>query len=54
MEEEIIEYCRERMAGFKMPRYIRFVQRFEMTGSGKIQKFLMREKVLAELDRKQK
>lgn len=45
-EEEIIAYCRERLAVFKVPRYVRFVEQFEMTGSGKIQKFRMREQAL--------
>jgi len=48
-EEEIIDYCRERVAVFKVPRYVRFVERFEMTGSGKIQKFRMRDRALKEM-----
>lgn len=49
-EKELIEYCKPRIAGFKVPRYVRFVKQFEMTGSGKIQKFLMREKILHEFE----
>lgn len=41
VEEEIREYCREQMAHFKTPRYIRFVERFPMTVTGKLQKFRM-------------
>jgi fatty-acyl-CoA synthase len=48
-EEEIIAYCRERIAVFKVPGYVRFVEQFEMTGSGKIQKFRMREQALEEM-----
>jgi len=48
-EEEVIAYCRENLASFKVPRYVRFVQEFPVTGSGKIQKFLLREQLLAEL-----
>jgi fatty-acyl-CoA synthase len=48
-EEEVVAYCRENLAAFKVPRYVRFVQEFPMTGSGKIQKFLLREHLLAEL-----
>ncbi len=47
--EEIIAYCRNRIANFKVPRYIRFVKEFPMTGSGKIQKFVLREQAMAEM-----
>lgn len=49
-ESEIIHYCRERVAVFKVPHYVRFVDEFEMTGSGKIQKYLMRERAIKELN----
>lgn len=49
-EKELIEYCKERIAGFKVPRHVRFVEQFEMTGSGKIQKYVMREKILREFE----
>ena len=42
-EEEIREFCRGRIAHFKIPQYIRFVDAFPMTVTGKIQKFRMRE-----------
>lgn len=48
-EEEIIAYCKGKISGFKIPRKVRFVQEFEMTGSGKIMKFAMRKKVLEEM-----
>jgi fatty-acyl-CoA synthase len=41
-EEALRDYLRERMAHFKVPRYIRFVQEFPMTVTGKLQKFRMR------------
>jgi len=47
--EEIIAYCKERVSGFKVPRHIRFVDQFPMTGSGKIQKYAMKKDALAEL-----
>lgn len=47
-EEEIIAHCRNHAAVFKVPRYVRFVNSFEMTGSGKVQKLRMREIALAE------
>ena len=42
-EEEIREFCRGKIAHFKIPQYIRFVDAFPMTVTGKIQKFRMRE-----------
>ena len=41
--EEIKAYCEGRIARFKIPRYIRFVDSFPMTASGKVQKFKLRE-----------
>ena len=48
-EEEVIAFCKGRVSGFKIPRKVRFVREFEMTGSGKIMKFAMRKKVLEEM-----
>jgi acyl-CoA synthetase (AMP-forming)/AMP-acid ligase II len=48
--EEIVTYCKERVSGFKVPRHVRFVDQFPMTGSGKIQKYEMKKVALAELD----
>jgi fatty-acyl-CoA synthase len=42
-EDEIREFCRGKIAHFKIPEYIRFVDEFPMTVTGKIQKFRMRE-----------
>jgi fatty-acyl-CoA synthase len=42
-EDEIREFCRDRIAHFKIPQYIRFVDAFPMTLSGKVQKFRIRE-----------
>jgi fatty-acyl-CoA synthase len=42
-EEEIREYCRGKIAHFKVPQYIRFVDAFPMTVTGKVQKFRIRE-----------
>jgi fatty-acyl-CoA synthase len=42
-EEELKEFCRDRIARFKIPRYVRFVDEFPMTVTGKVQKFKMRE-----------
>jgi fatty-acyl-CoA synthase len=42
-EAGVREFCRGRIAHFKIPRYIRFVDEFPMTVTGKLQKFRMRE-----------
>jgi fatty-acyl-CoA synthase len=42
-EEEIRSFCRGRLAHFKVPRYVLFVDDFPMTVTGKIQKYKMRE-----------
>ena len=42
-EEEIREFCRGKIAHFKIPQHIRFVDAFPMTVTGKIQKFKIRE-----------
>jgi fatty-acyl-CoA synthase len=46
-EEEIRDFCRGRIAHFKVPQYIRFVDSFPMTVTGKIQKFRIREQEIA-------
>jgi fatty-acyl-CoA synthase len=47
--EEIREFCRDRIAHYKIPRYVKFVDGFPLTVTGKVQKFLMREQSIAEL-----
>jgi fatty-acyl-CoA synthase len=41
--EEVREFCEGRIARFKVPRHVRFVETFPMTASGKVQKFKLRE-----------
>jgi fatty-acyl-CoA synthase len=48
-EEDIRAFCRERIAHFKIPRYIRFVDEFPTTITGKVQKYKMRERMIEEL-----
>jgi fatty-acyl-CoA synthase len=51
-ESELIEWCKTRMAAFRVPRYLRIVDDFEaigMTASGKVQKAKLREHALREL-----
>lgn len=43
-EDDIREFCRGKIAHFKIPQYIRFVDAFPMTISGKVQKFRIRER----------
>jgi fatty-acyl-CoA synthase len=50
--EDLIAWCKERCAGFKVPRYVRFVDSFDaigMTASSKIQRNKLREYALADL-----
>ena len=49
-EEEIRAFCRDRIAHFKIPRYVRFVEEFPLTVSGKVQKFVIREAMARELN----
>ena len=48
--DEIKAFCKDQIAHFKVPRYVRFVDEFPMTVTGKIQKFKMRETMIAELE----
>ena len=48
-EEEIKAFCKGQIAHFKIPRYIRFVETFPMTVTGKVQKFIMREQMMEAL-----
>jgi fatty-acyl-CoA synthase len=41
--DEIRDHCRGKIAHYKIPRYVRFVDAFPMTVTGKVQKFLMRQ-----------
>ena len=48
-EQELIDFCIGEIASFKVPRYIRFVDEWPMSGT-KIQKFRLREALVAELE----
>jgi fatty-acyl-CoA synthase len=48
-EDEIRGHCRAKLAHYKVPRYVRFVEQFPQTVTGKIQKFKIREQMMAEL-----
>ena len=48
-EDEVIAFCRASIAHYKAPRYVRFVDSFPMTVTGKAQKYLMRRAMMEEL-----
>jgi fatty-acyl-CoA synthase len=48
-DDAIRDFCRGQIAHFKVPRYVKFVDAFPMTVTGKVQKFKMRETAIEEL-----
>jgi fatty-acyl-CoA synthase len=48
-EQDIRDFCKGQIAHYKVPRYIKFVDGFPMTVTGKIQKFLIRDQMKQEL-----
>ena len=48
-EEEVKAFCRDKIAHYKIPYYVKFVESYPMTASGKIQKFKLREMAIREL-----
>ena len=48
-EDEIRAFCKGQIAHYKIPRYVRFVESFPMTVTGKVQKFIIREQMIEEL-----
>ena len=44
--EDVRDFCKDHIARYKIPRYVFFIEHFPMTGSGKIQKFRLREMAL--------
>jgi fatty-acyl-CoA synthase len=48
-EDEVRQFCQGQIAHYKIPRYIRLVAELPMTVTGKPQKFIMRDKMMAEL-----
>ena len=49
-EQELVDFCRGKIATFKVPRYVRFVEDWPMSGT-KIQKFRLRQLLIDELER---
>ncbi len=48
-KDEIIAFCRDKIADFKIPRYIKFVEEFPRTSTGKVQKYKLREMAIKEI-----
>ena len=48
-EDEVKDFCRGKIANYKIPKYVKFVDSYPMTASGKIQKFKLREMAIREL-----
>ena len=47
--EEVRAFCQGQIAHYKIPRYVKIVDEFPMTVTGKVQKFIMRQQMIAEL-----
>jgi fatty-acyl-CoA synthase len=47
--DEVKAFCQGQIAHYKVPRYIKFVQDFPMTVTGKIQKYRIRQQMMREL-----
>jgi fatty-acyl-CoA synthase len=50
-EEGVRRFCQDRISHYKIPRYIRFVESFPSTVTGKVQKFAMRDAMIEEFAR---
>ena len=48
-EDELRGFCKGQISSQKIPRYIKFVESYPLTGSGKVQKFVLREQAIKEL-----
>jgi fatty-acyl-CoA synthase len=48
-EDDVKAFCKDQIAHYKIPKYVRFVEDFPMTVTGKMQKYLMRAKMIEEL-----
>jgi Acyl-CoA synthetases (AMP-forming)/AMP-acid ligases II len=42
-EQKIVDYCRQHLASFKVPRRVVFLKDWPMTGAGKIQRFVLKD-----------
>ena len=51
-QDELVEFCKGKIAHFKIPKYFKFVNELPMTITGKPQKFIMRDKMIEMLNSK--
>jgi fatty-acyl-CoA synthase len=51
-EEKIVSFCKGRIASYKIPRYVVFLNELPLAGVGKVQKFLLYEEGLRELKKR--
>ncbi|SNX52695.1 AMP-binding protein [Thermoanaerobacterium sp. RBIITD] len=49
-EDDIIEYAKQKLARFKIPKYVKIISEFPTTTSGKVQKYRLREMAISELN----
>lgn len=42
-KEDIYQFCKGKIASYKIPKYVKFVTEYPLTVSGKVQKFILRE-----------
>jgi fatty-acyl-CoA synthase len=47
-EQEVKEFCKGKIAFFKIPKYVKFVESFPINATGKVQKFKMQEQMAKE------
>ena len=48
-EDELRAFCKDQISKQKIPRYWKFVDAYPLTGSGKVQKFVLRQQAVKEL-----
>ncbi|HEU0178229.1 MAG TPA: AMP-binding protein [Blastocatellia bacterium] len=48
-EDEVREYCKAGISRHKVPKFVRFVESFPLTASGKVKKFELREQLIKEM-----
>jgi fatty-acyl-CoA synthase len=48
-EQDIMDFCKGRLANFKIPKYVIFTHDFPMTSSGKIQRFVLKDRAVRQL-----
>jgi len=49
LKKDILQACHKKIAHYKIPKFVKFVDGYPMTVTGKIQKYKMRDEVVQEL-----